>query len=162
MVRVLRRAVQLLAGLLALLSALVVLLLVLGGLATAVIAWVVEARYPPAGRSVTVEGGRIAVIEAGPGEGRARRGTVVLLHGASGNAADPMQGIGRKLAGDGFRVVAFDRPGFGYSDRIRGAEAASPAVQGAILAQALEKLGIGPRIDVSSEAIEPLPAPVDF
>lgn len=146
MVRLFHRIVQILAGFLALLGALVVLVLALGALATAVIAWVVEQRYPPGGRSVEVEGGRIAVIEAGPGEGRPQRGTVVLLHGASGNAADPMQGIGRKLAGDGFRVIALDRPGFGYSDRIRGLEAASPAVQGAILAQALDRLGVGPAI----------------
>ncbi len=133
---------QLLGGLLAL----VALILALGGLATAVISWSVEARYPPGGRFIAVEGGRIALIEAGPGEGQPQRGTIVLLHGASGNAADPMQGIGRKLAGDGFRVIALDRPGFGYSDRLRGMEAASPAVQAEIVAEALDRLGIGPAI----------------
>ena len=38
-------------------------------------------------------------IEAGPGEGQASRGTVVLLHGASANGMDPMQAFGRRLAG---------------------------------------------------------------
>jgi pimeloyl-ACP methyl ester carboxylesterase len=105
---------------------------------TWIITLVVEARYPPAGRRVAVEGGHLAVIEAGPGEGAgvggrpvqqhhraaARRplaraglddrevpaldrGTVVLLHGASANAMDPMLAIGRRLAGDGFRVLSF-------------------------------------------------------
>ncbi|MGT2487297.1 alpha/beta fold hydrolase [Methylobacterium oryzae CBMB20] len=51
---------------------------------------------------------------------------MVLLHGASANASDPMEGIGRRLAARGFRVIAFDRPGFGWSDRINGGDAAAP------------------------------------
>ncbi|MGY2049355.1 alpha/beta fold hydrolase [Methylobacterium sp. JK268] len=123
---------------------LVALLLALGLAATWIITAQVEARYPPAGRRVSVPGGQLAVLEAGPGEGRPSRGTVVLLHGASANGMDPMQAFGRRLAGDGFRVLAFDRPGFGWSDRIGGSAAASPAVQADLIARALDTLGIGP------------------
>jgi pimeloyl-ACP methyl ester carboxylesterase len=125
-------------------------LVVLAGaaVATLVITSQIEARYPPAGRRVAVAGGHLAVIEAGPGEGAASRGTVVLLHGASANAMDPMQAIGRRLAGDGFRVLSFDRPGFGWSDRIEGAAAASPAVQARLIAAGLGALGVGPALVV--------------
>nr|WP_244424580.1 alpha/beta hydrolase [Methylobacterium nodulans] len=125
-------------------AALLLALAATGLLATWFITRQVEARYPPAGRLVPVAGGHLAVLEAGPGEGRPSRGTVVLLHGASANGMDPMQGFGRRLAGDGFRVLAFDRPGFGWSDRVAGPEAASPAVQARLIAEALGAMGVGP------------------
>jgi pimeloyl-ACP methyl ester carboxylesterase len=120
------------------LLAFVALVLGLGALATLVIARVVEARYPPAGRSLEVAGGRLAIVEAGPPA--SARGTVVLLHGASSNSADMMTGLGRRLAADGFRVVAFDRPGYGWSDRVAGSQ--TPDGQGRAVAQALDRLGI--------------------
>lgn len=132
------------AGFLAAAVGLVALVLACAAVATRLIAWRVEARYPAADRSVAVEGGRIAYLEDGPGEGA--RGTVVLLHGASANAYDPMEGVGHPLARAGFRVIAFDRPGYGNSDRLAGAGAASPAFQGRALAQALDRLGTGPVI----------------
>lgn len=136
------RVLTLIAGLLGgAVAALVVACL----LATWIITLVVESRYPPAGRRVAVEGGHLAVIEAGPGEGAPNRGTVVLLHGASANAMDPMLAIGRRLAGDGFRVLSFDRPGFGYSDRI-APDAASPAVQARLIAEALAAMKVGPAL----------------
>ncbi|WP_336487169.1 alpha/beta hydrolase [Methylobacterium nigriterrae] len=133
-----------LAALVGVAAALVGAVLGAGALATLVIALRVEAEYPPAGPFAEVAGGRLATIEAGPHQGA--RATVVLLHGASANASDPMEGVGRTLAARGFRVIAFDRPGFGWSDRLGGAEAAAPALQGEAIAQALERLGIGPAI----------------
>lgn len=112
-----------------------------GALATLVIRLVVEARYPPQGRPVPVAGGHLTVIEAGPVVDA--RATVVLLHGASANASDPMEGVGRDLAARGFRVLAVDRPGFGGSDRLAGARAASPAFQAAAVREALDALGAG-------------------
>lgn len=126
----------------------VALVLVAGALATLVISSVIEARYPPAGRFVEVEGGRLMVVEAGPKEPGPGRGTVLLVHGASGNAEDPMRALGRRLAGEAFRVVAFDRPGLGWSDRVGGAEAASPAVQGRMIREGLGRLGIAHAIVV--------------
>ncbi|KQT87269.1 alpha/beta hydrolase [Methylobacterium sp. Leaf469] len=123
---------------------LVAMVLGAGALATLVITWRVEARHPPQGPFVPVPGGRLASIEAGPNP--STRGTVVLLHGASANASDPMEGIGRRLAADGFRVIAFDRPGSGWSDRLGGADMAEPAAQAHAIAAALARLGIGPAI----------------
>ncbi len=123
---------------------LVAVVLGAAALATLVISLRVAARFPAEGPYVAVTGGRLAYLEAG--ERDAPRGTVVLLHGASGNAADPMEGVGRRLAAQGFRVLAFDRPGFGWSDRLTGSAMASPGPQGAAIAEALERLGIGPAI----------------
>ena len=133
-----------LAGLFGLVAALVGAVLGAGAVATLIITARISAQHPPEGPFVAVAGGRLATIQAGPETGA--RATVVLLHGASANASDPMEGVGRTLAAQGFRVVAFDRPGFGWSDRLSGEAAAAPAVQGAAIAEALSRMGIGPAI----------------
>src|SRR3954469_2349394 len=118
----------------------IVLLLLCGAVATLVIARVIETRYPPAGRFVEVAGGRLHVVEMAP-QGREPEATVLLLHGASGSSGDPMTALGERLARR-FRVVAVDRPGSGWSDRIGGAEAASPATQARVIRAALREIGI--------------------
>ncbi|WP_375462642.1 alpha/beta fold hydrolase [uncultured Methylobacterium sp.] len=133
-----------LAALLGLFATLIGGVLGAGALASLIITLRVAAQHPPDGPFVAVPGGRLATLQAGPETGA--RATVVLLHGASSNAADPMESIGRRLAAEGFRVVAFDRPGFGWSDRLSGSEAGKPSVQGAAIAEALERMGIGPAI----------------
>ena len=134
------RVAALLITILALPFAILGLVLALGAVASLVIALRAGAANPPAGPFVEVAGGRLATIQAGPADGP----PVILLHGASANASDPMEGFGRRLAEKGFRVIAFDRPGFGWSDRIAGSEAAAPSVQARIIAEGLEKLGVGP------------------
>lgn len=100
----------------------------------------IEAEYPPQGQFVTIDGGRIHYTQRRPkGDPRA---TVVLLHGASGNQADIMTPLGDRLAAKGFLVIAPDRPGHGWSERIRGTAAASPAVQAQLMRKALEAIGI--------------------
>src|SRR5829696_1294250 len=101
-----------------------VLLLLCGAVATLVIARVIETRYPQAGRFVEVAGGRLHVVEMAP-QGREPDATVLLLHGASGSSGDPMTALGERLARR-FRVVAVDRPGSGWSDRIGDAGAHHP------------------------------------
>ena len=133
------RVSAVLLTLLALPFAVAGLALAVGALASVVIAARVGAAHPPAGPFVAVTGGRLATIQDGPADGP----PVVLLHGASANASDPMEGVGRLLAARGFRVIAFDRPGFGWSDRIAGAEAAAPSVQARLIAEALERMGVG-------------------
>src|SRR3954462_15319056 len=113
------------------------LLLALGAVLTWTISLVIEARYPPRGRFVEIGGRRLHVIEAGPKD-RAPLGTVVILHGASGSAAEPFLALGRRLAGH-YRVLAIDRPGHGWSDRIAGKAAASPIRQAALIAEALRR-----------------------
>ncbi|SDM74559.1 Pimeloyl-ACP methyl ester carboxylesterase [Methylobacterium phyllostachyos] len=131
-----------LLAILALPVALTSLVLLVGAAASLWITLRVGAAYPTAGPFVAVTGGRLATIQDGPAAGP----PIVLLHGASANASDPMEGVGRRLAARGFRVIAFDRPGFGWSDRIAGADAAAPAVQARLIAEALERMGIGPAI----------------
>lgn len=118
------------------------LVLALGAVASLIIALRVGALYPPAGPFVEVPGGRLATMQAGPADGP----PVVLLHGASANSADPMGGVGHLLAARGFRVIAFDRPGFGWSDRPDGAGDAAPAAQGRLIADALARMRVGPAI----------------
>lgn len=124
----------------------VALLWLAGAVATFMIARSIEARYPPTGRFVEVTGGRLHVIERGP-EGGAPAATVLLLHGASGSSAEPMLALGQRLAAK-FRVVAIDRPGSGWSDRIAGTAAASPARQASVIREALDRLGVGRAIVV--------------
>lgn len=66
--------------------------------------------------------GRIHYIEKGSGE------AVVLIHGTGVTADDYMaSGVVNRLA-ERYRVVAFDRPGYGYSERPgRGWSAAAQA-----------------------------------
>ncbi|MET0369002.1 MAG: alpha/beta hydrolase [Methylobacterium sp.] len=136
------RASGLLLVLLALPFAVAGLVLALGAVASLVISLRIGSLYPPAGPFVDVPGGRLATIQAGPADGK----PVVLLHGASANAADPMGGVGYLLAARGFRVIAFDRPGFGWSDRPHGGADAAPQAQATLIADALAAMGVGPAI----------------
>lgn len=67
-----------------------------------------EAAFPPEGQIVEVDG--IAVHAAVMGEGP----DVVLIHGSSGNTRDMTFALAPILA-ENYRVIAFDRPGLGYS-----------------------------------------------
>jgi len=100
----------------------------------------IERRHPPAVRFVETEGGVIHVVEK-PAEG-GERGCVLLLHGASGNQADMMLALQAPLAALGFRVLAVDRPGHGWSSRILGRSAAAPARQARLAFAALAQLGV--------------------
>jgi pimeloyl-ACP methyl ester carboxylesterase len=106
----------------------------------------IEVAHPPAGRFVAVDGGRLHVLELGQ-EGRAGGGgadphwPIVLVHGASGNLGDLRLSLGNWLA-QTRRVILVDRPGHGWSDRPGGAQDASPARQAALIAQALDRMGV--------------------
>jgi pimeloyl-ACP methyl ester carboxylesterase len=106
----------------------------------------VEARYPPVGHRVDIGGGRLHVVETPPqGE---ERGAVALIHGASGNFADMHVALAERLAAEGFRVYALDRPGHGWSDRIDPKTAAAPAQQARWIRLALQKLGVAEAVVV--------------
>lgn len=100
-----------------------------------------EARWPPVGHFVEVEGVRVHYVQKGRGP------DVVLLHGASGNLRDFTFDLVDLLARD-YRVTAFDRPGLGYTSRqgrFAGAfnsRAETPQEQAALLAAAARDLGI--------------------
>jgi pimeloyl-ACP methyl ester carboxylesterase len=124
----------------------VALLLLAGALATFLITRSIEGRYPPNGRFIEVEGGRLHIVEMMP-QGRAPEATVLLLHGASGSSGDPLLALGERLARR-FRVIAVDRPGSGWSDRVAGESAASPAAQARIIRDLLARLGVAQAIIV--------------
>jgi pimeloyl-ACP methyl ester carboxylesterase len=118
------------------------LLILIGSLGalTAVETRRIEQRYPPDGTRVEIGGGAIRVLER-PAEGE-ERGAILLIHGASGNAADLFVAVSARLSRAGFRVLSVDRPGHGWSDRFGGRDAASPVVQAEALRRAAQKLGV--------------------
>lgn len=82
-----------------------------------------------------VDGVRLHYVDAGFGV------PVVLLHGLGSMIEDfALSGVIAQASNE-YRVVAFDRPGYGYSSRPRGV-AWTPVAQARLLRAALEKLGI--------------------
>jgi hypothetical protein len=72
-----------------------------------------ERRNPPIGKFITVHGVRLHYVERGAGR------PLVLLHG-NGSMIQDFHSSGLiDLAAKKYRVIAFDRPGFGYSPRPR-------------------------------------------
>ncbi|PLL13197.1 alpha/beta hydrolase [Tabrizicola sp. TH137] len=93
-----------------------------------------EAAFPPTGRILEVEGKRIHAHVQGEGP------DLVLIHGASGNTRDFTFALVDRLAED-YRVIAFDRPGLGWSDSL-GRDGISPSMQAALLQKAADQLGV--------------------
>ena len=100
-----------------------------------------EAAHPPAGKFVEVDGVRLHYVERGSGT------PVVLLHGNGVTFHDFEASGVLDLAAGQYRVLAFDRPGFGYSERPR-TTVWTPQAQAALLAKALAKLEIEPAVVV--------------
>jgi pimeloyl-ACP methyl ester carboxylesterase len=114
---------------------------------TAVAARRIEARYPATGKRVEVEGGAIHVLDR-PALGPVR-GTVLMIHGASGNASDLDVALGERLSQEGFRTLCVDRPGHGWSARIGGRADSSPALQADAIRRTAERLGVAEAIVVA-------------
>ena len=114
----------------------------LGGLAmsNAVLARRAERLRPPRGRVGRLGGVRLHWIDTGPGR-QASGPPVVLLHGNLVTLDDWIaSGVVDRLAAEGRRVVAFDRPGFGHSERPDGRWGAGE--QAALLNRAARELGV--------------------
>ncbi|MFD1341346.1 alpha/beta fold hydrolase [Litorisediminicola beolgyonensis] len=101
-----------------------------------------EERWPPVGQFLEVDGRRVHALVTGEGP------DLVLLHGASGNIRDFTFDFVDRVK-DRYRVIVFDRPGLGYTDRAPGtpesifaARAESPAAQAAFLKKAADLLGV--------------------
>ena len=100
-----------------------------------------EARYPPLGELVMVDGRAVHVLVKGEGP------DLVVIHGASGNVRDMEAALGDELT-KRYRVFFVDRPGHGWTERL-GPEyekafttkAESPAEQAHVLSQAVTQLG---------------------
>jgi pimeloyl-ACP methyl ester carboxylesterase len=71
-----------------------------------------EGRNPPKGRFITVDGVRLHYVERGSGT------PLILLHGNESMIEDFQCSGLIDLAAKKYRVIAFDRPGFGHSERL--------------------------------------------
>lgn len=99
-----------------------------------------ERQNPPKGGFLSLPSGRLHYVERKPaGE---TRGTVVLIHGASSDHADLLAMLGPELGH--YRVIALDRPGHGWSDRLEGRAMADPARQAAAIMQGLDQIAPEP------------------
>jgi pimeloyl-ACP methyl ester carboxylesterase len=103
---------------------------------------VLQRSYPAQGEMVEVTGATLNVVDIGPRD--AAGPPIVLIHGASSNLRAMQQPLGDLLAGR-HRVILIDRPGHGWSPRMREADS-TPAIQGQMIDAALERLGVGPAI----------------
>jgi pimeloyl-ACP methyl ester carboxylesterase len=99
----------------------------------------VQRAHPAQGRMIEVAGATLNVVEIGPHD--AASPPVVMIHGASSNLEAMRQPLGDLLARN-HRVILIDRPGHGWSTRAR-LEDSTPAIQGRMIDEALQKLGVG-------------------
>ncbi len=88
---------------------------------------------PQEGRFVEAEGCRLHYLESGRGR------PLILLHGLGGLAQEIALAF-RPAAAQGWRVLAFDRPGYGFSSP--PPEGGTPQDQAHLLAAAVARLGL--------------------
>lgn len=94
-----------------------------------------ERHQPPTGRFLEIDAVRLHYVDLGTGP------PIVLLHGNGVTLQDwEASGILEILA-EQHRVIAFDRPGFGYSSRPRGGPW-TPHAQAEIIHEALRQLQV--------------------
>ena len=94
-----------------------------------------EKHYPPEGKFIEVDGVRLHYIEKGEGK------PLVLLHGNTTMGMDfNLSGL-VDMAAQHYRVIVFDRPGYGHSDRPR-TTIWNAEKQAKLLHAALQKLGV--------------------
>lgn len=89
----------------------------------------------PAGKFVEVDGVRLHYLERGSGR------PLVLLHGNGSMMQDFTSSGLVDMAAEDFRVIVFDRPGFGHSERPRGT-VWTPEAQADLIHGALAKIGV--------------------
>lgn len=117
------------------LFAVVPILFVVALLATSVGVSRAEQVNVPIGQFVTVHGIKLHYVMAGEGPG------IVLVHGASSNLREFTSSILPTLA-KSHRVIAFDRPGYGFSERPVEKEWLNPSQVAALLLDASAALGV--------------------
>jgi pimeloyl-ACP methyl ester carboxylesterase len=100
--------------------------------------------YPAQGQLIDVAGATLNVVELGPRD--AAGPPIVLIHGASSNLEAMRRPLGEMLAKT-HRVILIDRPGHGWSERARLTDS-TPAIQGRMIDEALEKFGVGAAVFV--------------
>jgi pimeloyl-ACP methyl ester carboxylesterase len=112
----------------------VLILLVIGNFVFSIVA---KRRNPPVGSFIECDGVRLHYVEWGD----AAAPCVVLFHGNGAMIQDfVISGLVDLLARQN-RVLCFDRPGFGHSQRPRF-RIWTPSAQAALFAKALEQIGV--------------------
>lgn len=101
-----------------------------------------EARFPPTGRIIEADGVRLHMREAGP-QGAPR---MLLIHGASSNLLELWGPLADEFS-PLHHVIAYDRPGMGYSTRAKR-DAHTLASQAKCAARVLEQSGQDPALIV--------------
>jgi pimeloyl-ACP methyl ester carboxylesterase len=105
---------------------------------------ILQRLYPAQGRLVDVAGAKLNILDLGPRD--ATGPPIVMIHGASSNLQVMRRPLGERLA-EHHRVILIDRPGHGWSTRAKSKQS-SPAMQARMIAEAMEKLGLGPAVVV--------------
>jgi pimeloyl-ACP methyl ester carboxylesterase len=98
--------------------------------------------HPARGEAIEVTGASLNVVDIGPRD--AAGPPIVMIHGASSNMESMRQPLGDMLA-KSHRVILIDRPGHGWSTRANEDDS-TPVIQGRMIDQALEKMGVGQAI----------------
>jgi pimeloyl-ACP methyl ester carboxylesterase len=93
-------------------------------------------------RFVEMDGRRVNVVELGQGDR-----TIVFIHGLAGSWQNWLENLPH-FAAAGYRVIAFDLPGFGASDLPR--DKISIPGYGRFVDVLLDRLGVGPAIVVGN------------
>src|ERR1700742_3775091 len=94
---------------------------------------------PPQGQFIDIDGVRLHYVERGDGR------PLVLLHG-NGSMIHDFESSGLiDLAAENYRVIVFDRPGFGHSLRPRNV-VWTPEAQAELFAKALARLDVSQAI----------------
>jgi pimeloyl-ACP methyl ester carboxylesterase len=106
-------------------------------LANIALEFIARRRHPPLGKFIELEGVRLHYLERGPPNGP----VLVMLHGNGTLLQDWILSGVVGAAAQKFRVICFDRPGFGHSSRPRTV-IWSPDRQGQLLCKALSRIGI--------------------
>jgi pimeloyl-ACP methyl ester carboxylesterase len=101
-------------------------------------------RAPMLGTRIEAGGAALHYVERGAGL------PVVFLHGAKGSAYDALLSVGPGLERD-YRLLAFDRPGSGYSGRLPRGNG-SPRAQAEAIHEALRQLDALPAVLVAHSA----------
>ena len=108
-----------------------------------------ERDNPPAGQFLEVNGAQLHYVERGSGP------PLVLLHG-NGSMIEDFESSGLiDLAAENYRVIVFDRPGFGHSNRPRNV-VWTPAAQAELINSALQQLGVSQAIVLGHSWAPPL------
>lgn len=94
-----------------------------------------EFENPPLGEFIEVDGVRLHYVERGQGQ------PLVLIHGDGSMVQDFVSSGLIDLAAKSHRVIAFDRPGYGYSARPRST-LWTPQAQARLLHRALQALDV--------------------